>query len=111
MTKTEINVNREILLNGNTITIDKIFLSPLGIKMQLPKNVNYSNGFDYKDSVSVKYTDGRIVRLDNISVVAIGNETYTDVFEKDTSLNFSGNIIEIEKVECIIINDDVISIK
>lgn len=111
MTKTEINVNREILLNGNSITIDTIFLSPLGITMQLPKNVNYSNGYDYKDSVSVKYTDGTIVRLDSISVVAIGNKISTGVFEKDTSLSFSGNIVEIEKVEWIIINDDVISIK
>ena len=111
MTKIEINVNREILLNENSITIDTIFLSPLGITMQLPKNVNYSNGFDYKDSVSVKYTDGTIVRLDSILVVATGNEISTGVFEKDSTLSFSGNIVEIEKVEYIIINDDVISIK
>ena len=111
MRKTEINVNKEIILNGNSIIIDKIFLSPLGITMQLPKNINYSNGFDYKDSVSVKYTDGTIIRLDSISVVATGNEISTGIFEKDTTLSFSGNIVEIEKVEWVIINEDVISIK
>jgi len=111
MIKTEINVNREINLNGNEITIDKLFLSPIGITMHLPRDVDYSNGFDNNDSVYVKYTDGTIIQLENVSMVASGNKIFSGIHEKETTLNFSGNVVEIEKVECIIINDDVISIQ
>ncbi len=97
---TEFNIGHDMNINDEMIKVDAVLLSPLGITLNLPENI--SQNYKHKDSASVKYDDGTIIELKKVKI---------DGYENMSTLNFSGNIIEIEKVHRIVINNEVIVIK
>ena len=96
---TDFKVNREIDINGEKLKIDMVSLSPIGITVHL--NQNMSSNYSHKDKVSVEYIDGTKIQLEQSSI-----QTYED----ESTLVFRGDIIEIEKVQSILINGEKISI-
>jgi hypothetical protein len=96
---TEFHIGREIQINGEKLGIDMISLSPLGITVHLAQNM--SADYNHNDAVSVEYEDGTVIELDQSSI---------HTYENESNLVFGGQIIEIEKVQSIMINSDKISI-
>lgn len=96
---TEYYVGREMYINGSKLRIDRISLSPIGITIHLPENL--SADYNNSDEVYVEYTDGTIIEL---------NQSSIHTYEEESTIIFGGDIIEIEKVEGIIINEERINI-
>lgn len=96
---TDFKVDREININGEKLKIDMVSLSPIGITVHLKQKM--SSDYSHKDKVSVEYIDGTTILLDQSSI-----HTYED----ESTLTFRGDIIEIEKVQSILINGEKISI-
>ncbi len=92
---TDFKVDREIDINGEKIRINMISLSPIGVTVHL--NQDMSDDFDNTDVVYVEYIDGNILELKQSSI---------HTYESESTLIFRGDIIEIEKVEAIIINGE-----
>lgn len=86
-------------INGSKLKIDRISLSPIGITIHLPENL--SADYNNSDVVYVEYTDGTIIEL---------NQSSIHTYEEESTIIFGGDIIEIEKVEGIIINGERINI-
>lgn len=97
---TEFEIGHEIGINGEMLKIDKVSLSPLGVTIQLPKNI--SPEYEHTDRVYVEYDDGTTVEL---------NQSRIAGYESESSLNFSGEIVEVEKARKIVINDEVIDVR
>lgn len=96
---TEYYVGREMDINGGKLKIDRISLSPIGITIHLPENM--SADYNNNDVVYVKYMDGTIIELNHSSI---------HTYEEESTIIFGGDIIEIEKIECIVINEERINI-
>lgn len=96
---TEFHVDKDVHINGEKLKIDMISLSPIGITVHLPKNM--SDDYNHSDVVYVEYTDGTSLKLDQSSI---------HTYEGESTLIFEGDIIEIEKVQSIIINGERIDI-
>lgn len=96
---TEFKVDRELNINGDQIRINMISLSPIGITLHL--NQDMSDDYNHSDSVYVEYIDGTKIELDQASI---------HTYQFESTLVFKGDIIEIEKVESIIINGEKIGI-
>lgn len=96
---TEFYVGREMYINGKNLKIDRISLSPIGITIHLP--LNMSEDYNHGDVVNVEYKDGTIVEL---------NQSSIHTYESESTIIFGGNIIEIEKVQGIIINGERINL-
>jgi len=94
---TEFTVAREITINNEPTWIESIYLSPLGVTLELPGVLAIY--YEREDIVYVKYEDGTVIPLDNSTVHSTA-ETST--------LRFWGDIIAFEKVRAIIINQEVI---
>lgn len=96
---TEFYVGREMFINGIKLKIDRISLSPIGITIHLPHNI--SADYNHGDVVNVEYMDGTIVEL---------NQSSIHTYEDESTIIFGGDIIELEKVQGIIINSERINI-
>lgn len=96
---TDFKVDREININGNKIKVNMISLSPIGVTLHL--NQDISEDYNHSDAVYVEYTDGTRIKLDQASI---------HTYQFESTLVFKGDIIEIEKVESIIINGEKIGI-
>jgi len=101
---TEFYINREIPINGEKMKIGMISLSPLGITIHLPQGkLAGHNPYQYRhdDAVYVEYKDGTVIEL---------NESSIHTTENESTLFFGGDIIEIEKVQSLIINGERIDV-
>lgn len=96
---TDFKVDREININGEKLIIDMVSLSPIGITVHLHQNM--SDDYNHNDVVSVEYMDGTIIEL---------NQSSIHTYESESTLVFKGDIIEIEKVQDILINGERINI-
>lgn len=96
---TEFHIDKDVHINGEKLKIDMVSLSPIGITVHLPKNM--SDDYNHSDVVYVEYEDGTIIELDQPSI---------HTYEGESTLIFEGHIIEIEKVQSIIINGERINI-
>ncbi len=96
---TEFNIDKDILINGVKLRINKVSLSPLGITVHLPKDL--SEDYNHSDAAYVEYGDGTVVELNSPSI---------HTYENESTLIFGGQIIEIEKVQSITINGERINI-
>lgn len=96
---TDFKVDREININDELLRIDMVSLSPIGITLHLHQDMSHS--YKHRDVVSLEYMDGAIIELSQSTI-----QTY----ESESTLIFSGNIIEIEKVQSILINGERISV-
>ncbi|MBU5255829.1 hypothetical protein [Tissierella praeacuta] len=96
---TEFKVDREININGEKIRISMVSLSPIGITVHLKQDL--SDDFNDSDIVYVEYIDGTIIEL---------NQSSIHTYESESTLVFRGDIIEIEKVQSILINSERINI-
>ncbi|TJX15436.1 hypothetical protein E9840_03300 [Tissierella creatinini] len=97
---TEYNVERDVYINGEKLSLDMISLSPIGITVHLSQDI--SSNYNHSDVVHVEYLDGTIVKLDQSSV---------HTYENESTLIFGGNIIQIEKVKVIVINGEMINVR
>lgn len=96
---TDFKVDREININGEKLRINMISLSPIGITVHLYQNM--SADYNHSDVVYVEYIDGIIIELDQSSI---------HTYEAESTLVFREDIIEIEKVQDILINGERINI-
>ena len=96
---TDFKVDREININGDQIRINMISLSPIGVTLHL--NQDMSDDYNHSDLVYVEYIDGTRIELDQASI---------HTYQFESTLVFKGDIIEIEKVQSIIINGERINI-
>ena len=96
---TDLFNGEELFINGGRMIVSKVSISPLGVSVHLPENIS----FDYasSDMVYVEYQDGTIIELNQSSIHS---------YENESILIFGGQVIEIEKVQDIIINDERISV-
>lgn len=90
---TEFHVDREMHIDGEKVSIDKVSLSRLGITVHLPQGI--SADYSHSDAAYVEYGDGTIIELSQLSI---------HTYEGESTLVFEGHIIEIEKVKGIVIN-------
>jgi len=96
---TEFHVDREFHINGEIVKIDMVSLSPLGVTVHLP--IDMSAVYAHEDAVFVEYKDGTLIELAQSSI---------HTYNSDSTLIFAGEIIEIENVQCIVINGERINI-
>lgn len=96
---TDFIIDRKVHINGSELQLTKLSLSPIGITINFEREAiqNYS----HEDRVYLAYTDGRTIELDQSTI---------HIKEDEASLTFKGSIIEIEKLETIIINGEKIDI-
>lgn len=100
---TEFRVDREFQIGNDTIMIDMVSLSPLGITIHLPRNivVEYMATRPHDDTAVIEYVDGSTVELNQVSIHG---------HENTSTLIFGGQIIEIGSVRSVIINGERIAI-
>ncbi|TCU66920.1 hypothetical protein EV204_11330 [Tissierella praeacuta] len=96
---TDFKVDREININDEKLRIDMVSLSPIGITLHLHQDI--SDDYSHSDIVSVEYMDGTIIEL---------NQSSIQTYESESTLVFKGDIIEIEKVQSILINGERVNI-
>lgn len=96
---TEFSVGREIDLNGEPVMVDKVSLSPLGVTLHLPTNM--SEDYKHTDVAYAMYEDGTLATLDKVAI---------HTYEGESTLVFGGQIIEVERVQMVVINSEKISI-
>ena len=100
MTKLDIPVNRDLILSGENVYIDKMGISPLGISINYRSQGSGADG-RMRDTAFVTYKDGTITNMQFISNSAMGNNQI---------LEFSFPILEIEQIASVNINGDEIPI-
>lgn len=96
---TEFHVGKEIHINGKNLKIDTVSLSPIGITVHFPQTI--STDYNHSDIVYIEYRDGTIIEL---------NESSIHTYESESTLIFGGHIIELEKIQSVIINGKRINI-
>jgi len=101
MTKLDISVNRNLILSGHNVFIDKMNISPLGISIKYNSQGIKTEG-NTKDTAFVTYKDGTVINLQFISNNSTGDEQ---------TLGFSYPILEIEQIASVNINGIEISIE
>ncbi|MDR3238575.1 MAG: hypothetical protein LBT44_00565 [Clostridiales bacterium] len=98
----EFPVDWEITVNSHPVQIDRLSLSPFGITVHFPDDVEserFSN--DHTDLAYAEYVDGTRIELNQVSFSR---------FEEVSTLYFRGNIVEMEKVRRIGIGGKVIDV-
>lgn len=96
---TDFKVDRKMNINGEKLRINMVSLSPIGITVHL--NQDMSSNYNHSDIVCVEYIDGSIIELDESSI---------HTYQNESTLVFTGDIIEIEKVQSILVNGEKINI-
>jgi hypothetical protein len=93
------NIGKELPLNDEYIMIELVSMSPLGVTFHLPRNT--SGHHSLNNAVYVEYYDGSRIKL-NQSFMFISDESSSN----ESFMNFSGNVIEVERVQSLIVNGE-----